>query len=233
MLRVYFVRHGETDWNIQGRLQGLTDTPLNARGIEQAQQIAERLAEVPNIAAIYTSPLQRARTTSQIIGERLGLAPIADDRIVERNMGAVEGLTGAEVAQRYPEFAARWRVGEKRVPFPDEEPPEQMRRRIASFLHDIQAQHPDGSIVVVTHGGAMGIIMALVMHLDLERRLPFWFDNASLNIVEFGGPVPRVLALNDTCHLRDGFRILRPDQKFVLDEKMDSGGAQSTLQTAI
>lgn len=219
MLRVYFVRHGETDWNADGRIQGMTDVALNATGLAQAQVIADRLAEERDFVALYTSPLRRAFATGEIIGRRLGLTPVADGRLVERDMGLVEGMTGDEVQQRFPEIHQAWKLGNKRVPFPGEEKREDFQRRLSSFLDDVQSTHSDHKVGVVTHGGAMGMIMATVMHLDLERRFPFWFENASFSVVEFGGPVPRVLGLNDTCHLRAGMQ--RPDEKeeFVFDAK--------------
>jgi phosphoserine phosphatase len=231
MLRVYFVRHGETDWNIAGRLQGMTDTELNARGLAQAGLLAERLAQESDFVGLYTSPLRRAHRTGEIIGGRIGLPPTVDVRLVERNMGALEGLTDADVKAQFPDFHRSWRAGEKRVPFPGEEPREAFQQRIASFLQDVRTRHRQHQVVVITHGGAMGMIMATVMQLDLERRYPFWFDNASLNIVEFGGAVPRVLALNDTCHLRTGFPHPDEKQELAMDDKLDGGEARSTLQS--
>lgn len=234
MLRVFFVRHGETDWNANGRIQGMTDVALNATGLAQAQVLADRLAEERNFIALYTSPLRRAFATGEIIGRRLGLTPVTDRRLVERDMGLVEGLTGEEVEKRFPEIHKAWKLGNKRVPFPGEEKPEDFQLRLRGFLEDVQSHHADHKVAVVTHGGAMGMIMATVMHLDLERRFPFWFENASFSVVEFGGPVPRVLALNDTCHLRAGMQ--RPDEteEFVFDAKSSSSeGAPSRQSVAL
>jgi broad specificity phosphatase PhoE len=233
MLRVYFVRHGETDWNVEGRLQGLTDTPLNAKGLAQANLLAERLAEEKDIIALYTSPLRRAYRTGEIIGGRLDLKPMTDARLVERDMGSVEGLTSAEIEARFPDIYLAWKAGERRLPFPGEETREEFQRRLRGFLQDVQACHTEHKVAVITHGGAMGMIMATVMHLDLERRFPFWFDNASFSIVEFGGPVPRVLALNDTCHLRSGLPHPDEKQEFVLDEKSSSAEGKTPRQSAL
>ena len=233
MLRVYFVRHGETDWNLEGRLQGLTDTPLNSKGLAQANSLGERLAEEGGFNALYASTLRRAYKTGEIIGARLGLEPIRDLRLVERDMGSVEGLTGAEIETRFPDIYLAWRAGERRVPFPGEEPRQDFQRRLSEFLQEIQARHADCKIAVITHGGAMGMIMATLMHLDLERRFPFWFDNASFSIVEFGGPVPRVLALNDTCHLRNGLPHPDETQEFVFDEKSSSAEGNTLRQSAV
>lgn len=233
MLRVYFVRHGETDWNLEGRLQGLTDTPLNSKGLAQAKLLGDRLAEEGGFIALYSSTLRRAYTTGEILGARLGLEPIRDVRLVERDMGSVEGLTGAEIEARFPDIYLAWRAGEKRLPFPGEEPRQDFQRRLSGFLQDIQARHTDCKIAVITHGGAMGMIMATVMRLDVEHRFPFWFDNASFSIVEFGGSVPRVLTLNDTCHLRNGLPHPDENQEFVLDEKSSSAEGNTLRQSAV
>ena len=232
MLRVYFVRHGETDWNVDGRLQGMTDTELNATGLKQARLVAGRLAQERDFVALYTSPLRRAYVTGEIISAEIGIRPTTDDRLVERNMGDLEGLNEDDIKSRFPEFHRTWHTGEKRVPFPGEEPREQFERRIANFLDDLRSLHSNQQVIVVTHGGAMGMIMATVMHLDMERRFPFWFSNASVNIVEFGRTVPRVLALNDTCHLRAGFPKPESRQEFAQDEKTNDGKARETLESA-
>ncbi len=233
MLRVYFVRHGETDWNVEGRLQGLTDTALNAQGLAQAKSLAERLAEEDDFTALYTSPLRRAYTTGEIVGARLGLKPISDARLVERDMGRVEGLTSAEIEARFPDIYRAWKAGLRRSPFPGEETRQDFQQRLREFLEDIRGRHSDRKVAVITHGGAMGMIMATVMQLDLERRFPFWFDNASFSIVEFGGPVPRVLALNDTCHLRNGRPPPDEKQEFVFDEKSSSAEGNAPRQSAV
>lgn len=227
MLKIYFVRHGETDWNIEGRLQGLTEVALNAKGLLQARLLAERLAEESDFVALYASPLRRAYVTGEIIGAQVGLTPRADARLSERNLGSLEGMTGADIKVHFPDFHQMWHVGEKHVPFPGEEPRGVFYARLAEFLQDVQARHVHGKIIVVTHGGAMGMLMAILMQLDLERRFPFWFDNASLNIVEFGGAVPRVRVLNDTCHLR-----ACEQKKSRLDGQGEESHAQATLQTA-
>ncbi len=233
MLKVYLIRHGETDWNIEGRLQGTTDIELNAKGLAQANLLAERLSEERGIGAIYSSTLRRAYVTAEIIGAQLGLTPIADARLVERRLGKMEGLTAADIAARFPEFHKIWHLGEKRVPFPGEEAREEFHARLVGFLQEMPAHHVEGKVAVVTHGGALAMLMATVMHLDLERRLPFWFDNASINLVEFGGVVPRVLALNDTCHLRAGFPHPGGNEAAALDIKANSGNARSIVQSAI
>ncbi|HET7566757.1 MAG TPA: histidine phosphatase family protein [Gaiellaceae bacterium] len=138
MTTLLLVRHGETDWNAEGRLQGHTDTPLNDYGRRQAKQLAEQLAGEP-LDAVYASDLARARETAEILGERLGLTVVLDPGLREKNWGSWEGLTGPE--RDTVEFEG--------------ESTEEHRDRILGALRRIAERHPDGRVLVVTHGGSM------------------------------------------------------------------------------
>jgi broad specificity phosphatase PhoE len=140
------VRHGETDWNAEGRLQGHTDRPLNDHGRRQANALAERLAGEEPIAAIYASDLARARETAEIVGGRLGLPVVVDADLREKNWGNWEGLTGDERAAI--EF-----VGEST---------DEHRERVMRAVRRIVERHPGQRIVVVTHGGSLRRIQAAV-----------------------------------------------------------------------
>jgi broad specificity phosphatase PhoE len=146
------VRHGETDWNAERRYQGHADVPLNERGREQAQALAEQLAGEA-LDAIYASDLSRARVTAEVVAERLGLPVVADPDLREIDVGAVEGLT-------FDESSAfdGWQG----------EPKENHAERVLRAIHRIAEQHPDGRVLVVTHGGSMRRVHE---HLGLEDRL--------------------------------------------------------------
>jgi probable phosphoglycerate mutase len=137
------VRHGETDWNAAGRLQGHTDTPLNELGRRQALTLAEELSG-HGIEAVYSSDLARARATAEIVGRRLGLPVVLDPGLREKDWGTWEGLTGAE------------REGVELVG----EPTEAHRERMLRSLRSIAALHPGGRVLVVTHGGSMRRVQA-------------------------------------------------------------------------
>jgi 2,3-bisphosphoglycerate-dependent phosphoglycerate mutase len=148
------VRHGETDWNADGRLQGHTDRPLSDFGRRQARQLAEELAD-ESLETIYASDLARARETAEIVGERLGLPVVLEPDLREKDWGTWEGLTAVE--RDRVEF-----VGESR---------EEHQERILRALRRIAERHRDGgSVLVVTHGGsvrraqtaAMGMAMPVV-----------------------------------------------------------------------
>ena len=151
MTRILLARHGETEWNRVGRWQGHADPPLNDAGRGQAEELAERLAG-DGIAAIYSSDLRRASQTAHVVADRLGLAVVEDAGLREIDVGSWSGLTRAEVEQRFPEGYARWLAGEIGH---DGETREELAERVVGAVERIAAQHPDDTILVVTHGGAI------------------------------------------------------------------------------
>lgn len=200
-MHLLLIRHGETDWNNERRIQGNTDTPLNANGIAQAQQLAARIVG-EKIDALYASPLDRARATAEIIAQQAGVALILDDRLKEKGLGDLEGLTVDEFRARYPDLYRGWISSVNHFPLPGEESPAQLRERIVTFLDDLRARHSNGARVgAVTHGGTIGMFVATLIGLKVNQRSPFWFDNASVTLADLTGARPRVKLLNDTCHL--------------------------------
>ncbi|MGZ4333443.1 MAG: histidine phosphatase family protein [Gaiellaceae bacterium] len=138
MTTLLLVRHGETDWNADGRLQGHTDRPLTDYGRRQAKQLAAEL-EGEELEAIYSSDLTRARETAEIVGERLGLPVVLDPDLREKDWGTWEGLTAVE---------------RDRVEYVGEST-QAHQERILGALRRITEQHPSGRVLVVTHGGSM------------------------------------------------------------------------------
>jgi broad specificity phosphatase PhoE len=153
------VRHGETDWNAEGRLQGHTDRPLNDFGRRQAAALADRLAG-DGIDAVYASDLARARETAEILAERLGLPVVTDPDLRERNWGNWEGLTGSE--RDRVEY-----VGEER---------DVHGERVIRAVRRIAELHPGERIVVVTHGGSLRRIQvaAYGMALPVIENCSVW-----------------------------------------------------------
>jgi 2,3-bisphosphoglycerate-dependent phosphoglycerate mutase len=149
------VRHGETDWNRDGRWQGQADAPLNERGREQARALAEQLAGEP-VDAVYSSDLSRARETAEIIAARLDREPVeVDPRLREVNVGGWSGLTMAEIEARYPAEVALWRTGDPAHAFAGGETYAAMGERVVDALAEIASRHPDDNVVVVLHGGSI------------------------------------------------------------------------------
>ncbi len=145
MTTLLLVRHGETDWNAEGKLQGHTDRPLNDYGRRQARALAERLAG-EEIEAVYASDLSRARETAEILGAQLGLPVAVDPDLREKNWGNWEGLTADE---------------RLRIEY-EGESSEDHRSRTLRAVERIVERHPAGRVVVVTHGGSLRRLQAAV-----------------------------------------------------------------------
>lgn len=146
------VRHGETDWNRERRIQGSTDIPLNDTGREQARATGELLAS-RRWTALVASPLSRAAETARIIGEHVGLGdPELEQRLAERDYGEAEGLTGPEIDAAFPDGAD----------VPGREPREAVAERAVAALHDLAARHPGEAVIVVAHGGVIRSVLETV-----------------------------------------------------------------------
>src|SRR5882757_352319 len=144
MTTLLLVRHGETDWNAEGKLQGHTDRPLNDYGRRQAQVLGDRLA-AEQIDALYASDLSRARETAEILGAKLGLAVDVDPDLREKNWGTWEGLTSDERLEVAYEG----------------ETSEAHRERMLRAVERIVERHPEGRVIVVTHGGSLRRLQAV------------------------------------------------------------------------
>ena len=223
MLKLYLIRHGETDWNAEGRIQGHSDIELNARGLEQARCLAARLPDEGTFRAIYASPLRRAFRTAQIVSDTLQLPVISDARLLERSLGQLEGLTMRDIQEKFPDVHRAWHSGGTRPHIPGEETRQVFVQRAQAFIQHIRAQHTEGRVLAITHGGTINMLLMAGLNLDIEHPLPFHIDNASVNIVQWGERGARLRLLNDTCHLyalreSSDNPILNTDQKINASE---------------
>jgi broad specificity phosphatase PhoE len=153
---ILLVRHGETDWNAEGRIQGQTNSSLNERGREQARALAEQLAG-EQIDAVYASDLDRARETAEILALRLDLPVVLDPALRERNFGSWEGKTVAELEEQSPGAWARWREGNEGEG--DVEDHLALAERVRDAIRRLAAAHPGERILVVAHGGVIRVIL--------------------------------------------------------------------------
>jgi probable phosphoglycerate mutase len=201
--RICLVRHGETAWNAEHRLQGHIDIPLNETGLAQAEATARRLDETAQrFGALYCSDLQRARQTAAAIVRRQGLTAVHDERLRERHYGFFQGLTYDEAEQRHPEFYRRFKSREVAFSFPEcGESLAVFAERVHSALHDIARRHAGSSVLVVTHGGVLDIARRLATGepLDTPRRFPI--PNAALNWIAHRDGAWTLLAWADEAHL--------------------------------
>jgi broad specificity phosphatase PhoE len=177
---VYLARHGESDWNAEGRWQGNADRPLTDRGRRQAEELAGRLASVP-LDAVYSSDLRRARDTAEAVAAGQGLEVRALPALREVDVGSWSGLSRPEVEERFPEAFSRWRDGGQG--WEDGETYERMTERVVAAVLEIAAAHPDGAVLVVAHGGPIRALHAVALGLDISehRRLKPVAVNAKLS----------------------------------------------------
>jgi broad specificity phosphatase PhoE len=169
---ILLARHGETDWNRENRFQGHADPPLNDTGRAQAAALAKALAD-ESLDAVYSSPLRRAFETAEIAAAPHGLEPVPVDALREVDVGSWEGLTRAEIEQRYPEQFARWLdYGQG---WNDGETYEEMGLRVIAALFELADGHEGERILAVSHGGPVRAVYALadeITHAEARRRGP-------------------------------------------------------------
>lgn len=197
MLTAYLVRHGQTAFNAEGRIQGWLDVPLDATGQIQAQRVAQRFSE-KSIQAIYSSPLLRAADTARAIAQACRLDVIFDERLREYHMGDWTGLTAEEIRVAAPAV----HLDDPELTIPNGESAQHMHERVASFLRDMIARHAGETVILVSHGGTLGAMIGTMLGLPAMRRHPFAFGNASVAKASYEGGRWRLRSLNDRCHLR-------------------------------
>lgn len=199
---VYLLRHGETDWGHDGdRYCGRTDVPLNALGRAQADRAAIALADIP-LAAIYSSPLNRAVTTAGKLAEGRNISVIGADDLIEIDFGQWEGLTRPEIQARYPDAWCRWLEGPDQVHAGlDGETGDDCSTRGLSVVTTLAGCHDGNTIAVVGHNtlNRMLIARSLAMELRLYRSLTQ--SNCGINIATIDGTTIQWVTINQTSHL--------------------------------
>ena len=195
------VRHGETDWNKQHRIQGHADAPLNATGIEQAERLASRLAHV-RIDAVYSSDVSRTRKTAEIIAEGRGIGVRELSELRERNYGRWEGVTQEEWQATDPEGFAHWKRSPDTYTPPGGESLDEVLARTSRAAEHIKEQHlNDDSIVVAGHGAALLVLVVHLLDLPLTYRNNFTLGNTSLSVLDVGAEHTVIQLWNDTSHV--------------------------------
>jgi len=197
------IRHGQTAWNEgagEERFRGRTDLPLDSTGQAQAHAVAERLRGEP-IAALYTSPLLRARQTITLLADILGLPVQSRDGLLDIHYGRFQGLTHSEAAAAYPEQYALWRNTPGRVHLPEGESLADVQARLLALLDELSTCHPGQTVVLVGHQIVNKVLACTLLELDLDQIWRVRQDTAALNVFHQAGGVWHTLCLNDTCHV--------------------------------
>jgi len=198
--RLCIVRHGETAWNAEHRVQGQLDVPLNAIG--QAQALAaSRVLSQEKFDVIYSSDLTRARQTAEPAAGRLALKILFEKDLRERHYGIFERLTYAEVKVRFPEDYARFDARDPEYAFRTGEALKDFFARSIAIVTSIAGANPGKSILVFTHGGVLDMLYRHITGLDLSAERNFGIPNAGLNRVELSPSGWQIRAWADTAHL--------------------------------
>ncbi len=200
MGNIYIVRHGETRWNAEGRIQGHTDIELTEWGREQARATARRLAGI-SLSAAYCSDMARTRETAlTILGEReTPLYPVQELR--EYNKGVFEGLTPQEYQDRYPDLYQASLVNDPDFAPTGGETIRQCQARLSGFIRMVREKHGEEDVLVVGHGGSLRSGLVALLDLPLEANWKFAMNNCALSIVRTYPDNAVLLLYNDTSHL--------------------------------
>lgn len=198
--RLIAIRHGETAWNVDTRLQGHLDIGLNERGRWQAERVAQALADEP-IQAIYASDLQRAWDTAGAIAQATGTARQAHPGLRERSFGILQGKTHAEIEADWPEQAKRWRQRDPQWAPEGGESLQALSQRIVQTAAELAARHIGGQIVLVAHGGVLDALYRAATGQELQAPRSWNLGNAAINRLLWTPEGLTLVGWADTRHL--------------------------------
>jgi probable phosphoglycerate mutase len=198
------IRHGQTEWNRMGRIQGHLDSALTAEGIVEARACGARLA-CENLAAFYCSDLGRARHTAALIAESMRVSPPPVWRtsaaLRERRFGAGEGLSHAQVDREFPQAFSREHAVDEHYAVPGGESKRAFHERIVATLGELAAHHADQRVLVVTHGGVLGVVYRWLNGLPVAGPHKVAIPNAALNRIAYSQGAWSILVWGDVAHL--------------------------------
>jgi 2,3-bisphosphoglycerate-dependent phosphoglycerate mutase len=202
--KLLLIRHGETAWNAEHRIQGQLDIPLSPLGVLQSARLAECLANEP-IDAVYSSGQSRAWLTAAPLAARLGLNVIAEPRLRERSFGIFEGLTLDEIAERYPPEFKKWRERDPAWRPEGGESGQQLIDRVLSAVSEIGTKHPSQTVVLVSHGGVLDVVYRAARLLEWHAPREHQMLNAAVNRLTTSA-TPLLLSIEhwgDVAHLQE------------------------------
>lgn len=202
-MKIYLIRHGQTDWNVAGRIQGIHDIPLNKTGIRQAEQLAEAMDMRP-VARIFSSTLIRAKETAEKIGKRQQVEVVLMEQLVEVEFGKWEGLTWDEIQNEYPKEYGYWSVNPAEATPPGGEPYETITDRcIQAWNRILKITNGREDAAIVSHGATLAHLFSYMMR-NAPQEEHVIVGNASITSVEYH-PLTKEFVLldrNDSTHLK-------------------------------
>ena len=200
LTRILAIRHGQTDWNAQQRVQGHTDIPLNGQGMAQALRVVDALRAEP-VAAIHSSDLLRARQTAEPAARALGLTVRLHERLRERGFGEFEGHTYAQIEARWPQAALAWRRRDPDFAAPGGETLATFQARCVSAVLELAAESEGQTIAVVAHGGVLDMLYRAASRVGLQAPRTWQLSNAAVNRLLVTDAGLMLVGWNDCQHL--------------------------------
>lgn len=200
MIRLFIVRHGETAWNADGKIQGHTDVALTEAGLEQARLAAKRL-QAEKIDIVYSSDLKRASVTGEAIASLHNTTVITTPLLREAYLGEWQGYTLQEVAEKFPEEYAAYSQDSIANRPPGAERLEEVIARCRRFLDEVTGKHPESNLAIACHGGTVRGILAAAFGLGPELYRRIRLDNGGVTVLDIIDGRPLLVSLNDTCHM--------------------------------
>ncbi len=202
-MRLYLVRHGETESNRRGLALGRDDVPLNEHGIWQAERVGRALASEP-LVAVYSSPLRRALDTAGAVAGHHGREVQVEEGLIEMDVGELDGLTFDEVRKRYPDLLEKWMSG----PGPTQTMPGgerlvDVQERAWALVDDLATRHGDKAIAVVSHNFVILSLLARALGIELAQFRRLRHSVGAVSVLDFSPKRVKVVRLNDTCHLEE------------------------------
>lgn len=202
MTRIYFIRHGETEWNKTKRFQGFTDIPLSDIGKAQAALLGKRFESIP-IDVIYSSPLIRAYETAAAVAVPKKMEIMKNDHFKEINFGEWEGLTGEELTKLYGDQFIRLISTPEIAEFPGDGSLQLVTKRVKLGLDAVIAENENKNVMIVSHGGLIRLCIFYLMGMDLSFYNKMWLNNTSVSIVDINKRGNVLYKVNDDAHLEN------------------------------
>lgn len=179
-MKLLFIRHGQTDWNVEGKIQGSCDIELNDTGIKQAKELSDKVLDGNyKFSKIYSSPQKRAVKTAEILSQATNLDCVITDGLEEINLGEWEGLSWAEVKEKYPEEYNEWYINRRYTKPPKGEAYQDMLDRVFPAIHKI-IKNNSNDIAIVTHSAVIMCIQCYLTNTPFDKMTKFKTDNTSI-----------------------------------------------------
>lgn len=201
-MEFYIIRHGETNWNVEGRIQGQTNSRLTEKGGRQAHLTANKLKNM-SFEAVYSSDLERAMDTAEILLQFHDYLNMEKDvRLRERLFGDLEGISHESFKNDYPNIYEKFLSNDAEYRIPKGESKRDLADRAVDFFEEIAKKHTgEGHVLVVTHGGILNMFVRYILGMDFGIRRKFSLRNTAVNIVEYKDNDWRLITLGDISHL--------------------------------